>query len=812
VAIYRYHFDLYSRCNIFSLSASNVVTSYEQAQIMKQIIAFSLLFLTFTSAGQLNVDSLGRLNYINLHLTMINDVWGYVDEAGNEYGLVGCEKGTSVVDLTDPTNPTEIFWEPGMESVWRDLKTWGDYAFVTTEAMNGLLIIDLSPLPASTTLPTTLYTGPVGNEWYSAHNLYIDENGYAYIFGSNRDNGGVIILDVNTDPMNPIEVGVFDDWYVHDGYVQNDTMYLAHISDGFMSIVDVTDKANPILLGTETTPSTFTHNIWATSNGQYAFTTDEVSGGYIGAFDVSDPTNIIEVDRIQSSPGAGVIPHNVHVLGDYVVTSYYSDGVTIHDATYPYNMVEVGNYDTYFDQTTGYDGCWGAYPYLPSGLILASDRSEGLFVLGPTYVQAAYLEGIVTDAVTLNPINIADIQITGSNQSEDTDNTGFYATGMASAGTYDVTYNKVGYSPQTISTTLTNGVITTQDVQLTPLPPYSLTVRVFDAVTSNPIDGVDIQLSVPLLTHTGLTNGLGEETLTLFYEDYYNLVVGKWGYISHCDYLSIDNTTGTIDVYLETGIYDDFTFDFGWSTSGNASTGMFVREEPFGTNSGSAPSADVITDCGTRAYVTGNANDLDPNLDDVDDGSVALTSPVMDLTGYADPYVNYSRWFHCFHGPFQPDDTLRVLVNNGTVMVEIDAVGSMHPDSVGWVQKSLRVSDYITLTNTMQFFFRTSDYEPEGNITEAVIDHFFIADSAILAIGDQSLKQELVVYPNPAQDRIFVNGIDETQPYVLLGMDGAVVSEGVLTKNNHEIEIENLSDGAYFLQLREHVFKVFKSN
>src|SRR3989338_5936888 len=271
---------------------------------------------------------------------MINDVWGYVDELGNEYGLIGAEKGTSVVDLSDPSNPTEIFWEPGMESIWRDLKSFGDYAYITTEASNGLLIIDLTPLPASTVLPTTLYTGPVSTPWQSAHNLYIDEFGYAYIFGSNRGNGGVIILDVATDPMNPIEVGVFDDWYVHDGYVQNDTMYLAHISDGFMSIVDVTDRSNPVLLGTKTTPSTFTHNIWTRADGQYAFTTDEVSGGFVGAYNVSDPANIVEVDRIQSSPGSGVIPHNTHVLGNYLITSWYSDGVVIHDATYPYNLIE----------------------------------------------------------------------------------------------------------------------------------------------------------------------------------------------------------------------------------------------------------------------------------------------------------------------------------------------------------------------------------------------------------------------------------------------------------------------------------------
>ena len=136
-------------------------------------------------------------------------------------------------------------------------------------------------------------------------------------------------------------------------------LYLAHINDGFLSIVDISDKSNPLLLGTQDTPNTFSHNIWLSDNGEVVFTTDELSGSYVASFDITDPTNISQLDKIQSSPGQGVIPHNTFVYNDYLVTSYYSDGITIHDATYPYNLVEVGNYDTYPQQTTSYDGCWG---------------------------------------------------------------------------------------------------------------------------------------------------------------------------------------------------------------------------------------------------------------------------------------------------------------------------------------------------------------------------------------------------------------------------------------------------------------------
>ncbi len=777
---------------------------------MNKFLSILLVFWVYSVSAQLNMDSISHLNYNVLHGTELNDVWGYEDELGNEYALVGAVKGTSVVDISIPSSPVEIFWEPGMESIWRDLKTNGDYAYVTTEAENGLLIIDLSPLPASTSLSTNYYTGPIGQEWESAHNLYIDESGYAYIFGANRGNGGVIILDVFTDPLNPIEVGVFDDWYVHDGYVQNDTMYLGHIYDGIISIVDVTNKSNPILLGTKTTPSNFAHNIWASDDGQFVYTTDEVSGAFIGAYDVSDPANIVEVDRVQSSPGAGVIPHNTHVLGNHIITSYYSDGVVVHDITYPYNMVEVGNYDTYPQQTTSYDGCWGAYPFFSSGLIIATDITEGLFILSPNYVQAAYLEGIVTDANTSNPLNQVAVELVGDVQTSSTNNTGFYATGIATAGSYDVVYSKVGYFPQTLSVSLVNGVIANQNVELVPIPPFNLNIVVLEEGTGNPISGADVRLVHTLVTHDGVTNGIGEESLTLFYQDNYQIQIGKWGYQTYCTSQVIDNTTVQITVSLKKMIYDDFTFDFGWSVSGTAQTGVWERGIPNGTDSGSAPSFDVINDCSEYAFVTGNTEQNHPDLDDVDIGNTNLISPVIDLSAFIDPYVNYSRWFYCFHGPNQPDDTLRVIVSNGIQTVEIDKVGGGVLQPGPWVEKSIRITDFISLTSTMQFFFNTSDEEPNGNVTEAAIDNFFIIEFDELNIEEK--ENELKVYPNPFQNELTIEGIQNLGSYRLMTLEGELVKEGFLSDKKNTISMSDLKNGVYFLRISDKVHKVIKMN
>ena len=208
---------------------------------MKSLLATYFVLITCWTFSQLNVDSLSHISYQQLHGANLNDVWGYEDEMGNEYAIVGTSKGTSIVDISNPSNPVEIFWMPGTESIWRDPCVYGDYAYVTTEADDGLLIIDLSPLPQSTILPTSVYMGPPGQTWTSAHTCFCDDQGFAYVFGSNRGEGGVIILDITSNPMQPIEVGAFDTWYCHDGYVRNDTMYLAHIYEGFFSLVDVSN-------------------------------------------------------------------------------------------------------------------------------------------------------------------------------------------------------------------------------------------------------------------------------------------------------------------------------------------------------------------------------------------------------------------------------------------------------------------------------------------------------------------------------------------------------------------------------------------
>ena len=129
----------------------------------------------------------------------------------------------------------------------------------------------------------------------------------------------------------------------------------------------------------------------------------------------------------------------------------------IRDSTYPVQ----GDF-------AGFSGCWGAYPFLSSGLVLASDIDNGLFVIEPTYQRAAYLEGMVIDAETGMPIPSASVEIISDNPNfELSQASGIYKTGQASGGTFLVEYSKPGYNALQVEVQLMNGEITTRNVELT---------------------------------------------------------------------------------------------------------------------------------------------------------------------------------------------------------------------------------------------------------------------------------------------------------------------------------------------------------
>lgn len=781
---------------------------------MRQFTLFLLLILGYNTNAQLNMTQLGYLDVVSMHSSQANDIWGYVDASGNEYAIIGLNDGTSIVNITDPANPFEVFYEPGMNSIWRDIKTWNHHAYVTTEAQNGLLIIDLSTLPGNANLATNYYHGPTGNQWHSAHNLYIDENGVCYIFGANRGNGGTIMLDVATDNMNPIEIGIQDSYYTHDGVVRGDTLYQAHINDGFFTLHDISNKTNPILLGQRFSPGNFTHNIWFSDDGKYVYTTDEISNGFLGEYNVENPSSIEFSDKIQSSPGQGVIPHNVHFINDYIVTSYYRDGVTIHDVSNKGNMIEVGNFDTSPNFSgNGFNGCWGVYPWLPSGNIISADIERGLHILGANYTRGAYLEGIITDAVTSLPVALANVKIVASPIVDASILDGTYKTGIAVAGTYDVIYSHPNYYSDTVyGIVLSNGIITIQNIALNPIETYTVMVT---SVNSNQINvgHSEVILQNDDFVFTGNTGISGVISFSNVIPGTYELTIGKWGYVTQCTTVQVTGAN-TFTITLTDGYYDDFTFDFNWQVSGAAPSGIWERGAPIGTTSNGNlinPDADHTLDCGDKAYVTGNAGGQ-AGSDDVDIAETILTSPLMDLSTYSFPQLKCMIWWNNSGGSGVPNDTLKIILTNGTQTATARIFRNIHSGST-WQAVTINIKDFIPITASVKAIFYTADWQTQGgHLVEAGVDYFRIENDLSANIEEAS-TDSYTLYPNPSNSAFQVSGI-QCKEYFIYSNLGMLVETKLMNSAQFSVG-EQLPTGVYFIQLVDennqiHIKKIVK--
>ena len=430
-------------------------------------------FFPIKIQAQLNINLLSHLPYQLPFGERISNIGGYVDALGNEYALVGHPAGLSIVNVTDPVNPYQVFMVPtaglpGNSNNWREVKTMGNYAYVVTEAGGGLQIVDLSGLPNNYQVKTWTGDGPIAGMLNRAHALHVDDN-HVYIYGTTGlANGGIVIANIN-DPWNPTYAGMYDQNYVHDGYVRADTVYAAQIYVGTIAVIDVSNKANPQVVATFGTPTAFPHNTWLSDDSKTLFTTDENSGSFLASFDVSDKSNITELDRVQSFAGNGSVVHNTHVLNDYTINSWYVDGINIVDGARPGNLIETGFYDLSPLTGPGFDGVWGVYPYLPSGNLVVSHRDSGLYILSPTYIRGAYLEGVVTDSVTGLPLANVFVEILSTTASDLSDIAGDYKTGTHTTGTYTIKFSKTGYANKIISNVyLENGILNLLNVELIP--------------------------------------------------------------------------------------------------------------------------------------------------------------------------------------------------------------------------------------------------------------------------------------------------------------------------------------------------------
>ena len=158
---------------------------------------------------------------------------------------------------------------------------------------------------------------------------------------------------------------------------------------------------------------------------------------------------------------------------------------------------------------------------------------------------------------------------------------------------------------------------------------------------------------------------------------------------------------------------------------------------------------DAATDSNPLCYSTGNGGGQ-AGQDDVDGGTVRLTSPAMRLAGLFDAKLTFQYWFFNAGGNTTPNDTFTVRALNNTQSVVV----FRQTASEGAWRSSPEISlkNFIALDNNVRIEFSTADAAP-GHIVEAAMDVFRVVPQPTSGVKDDiDASASVVVTPNPSRD------------------------------------------------------------
>ena len=198
-------------------------------------------------------------------------------------------------------------------------------------------------------------------------------------------------------------------------------------------------------------------------------------------------------------------------------------------------------------------------------------------------------------------------------------------------------------------------------------------------------------------------------------------------------------------------IFDDFESNSSWQVGAStdlASAGLWERAIPSPTyeddNQIVQPGSDY-SEFGEYCFMTENSFNPDNEAQsDVDGGSTTLFSPIYDLSMYNQALVSYWKWYTNNLGNNPGTDLWKVEVSNdeGQSWVSLE---NTNLSNNYWEFNQFIISDFVTLTDKIQFkfvaedIFNDGDVGSGGSLVEAAIDDFRISifeDSNQCITGD----------------------------------------------------------------------------
>lgn len=619
------------------------------------------------------------------------DIWGYTSPSGREYALITLSNGISFVEITEPGNAQIVQTFTGPTSLWHDVKVYSNYAYAVSEGGQGIRVYDMRNIDSGQVIHLGNITTGGTTE---THNVAINtESGYLYRTGGG--NNGLRIYSL-ANPASPLLVGQWPDRYVHDAQIKSfesvtvngSTLFnreIAFCCTGFnggsvdtgLTIVDVTDKSNPVVLSqTAYSSRAYSHQAWLSDDGKTLFLNDELDEQDFGTptttrvFDVSDLANPVEITTFTN--GKAAIDHNLYIRDGLMYAANYRSGLRIFDVSDRMNAEEIGFFDTFPDSdSANFNGAWSVYPFFDSGTIIVSDIERGLFVLRynkrqlelSTEAPQTILPAGQTIEVTIAEVNGGELIATSPALVLDRGN-GLETFPMTDLG---------------------SGI-------------YRADFPVLDCLTTVQyyFQAEAANGSVATLPATAATTG---------------------------------GFTATVATELIVAINDNFDTNSGWivgAPGDDATSGIWERVNPNPTTA--QPGGALF---GQFCFVTGQHPGGGAGANDVDNGKTTLISRVVDLTQEPNGRyeISYWRWFSnsAGAGPNTDPFTVDISTDNGQTWVNVETVAPDSPESNGgWFQHTLNPDDFIARSSTVRLRFVASDEDPQS-LVEAAIDGFRVS-------------------------------------------------------------------------------------
>ncbi|UUV21862.1 T9SS type A sorting domain-containing protein [Paenimyroides aestuarii] len=167
---------------------------------------------------------------------------------------------------------------------------------------------------------------------------------------------------------------------------------------------------------------------------------------------------------------------------------------------------------------------------------------------------------------------------------------------------------------------------------------------------------------------------------------------------------------------------------------------------------------------------------LNPQIIDNQTINISKTSSILAVFGNNGALKNYKLLV-----PDNSDPNLFSITN------------ILHYNSAGYILSGNQYEDII-LDNSYSM--------PMPN--PAIFDNIFIIKSGEFASSKKIVVDKWKIYPNPAKDKVFVEGEELSLKYKIYDLSGRIVDANSLT--NSRIDLSNLSNGIYIVELTNDEF------